>query len=142
MLAPQITRTSNSIRGLLTQIHPALHRGLGHASIVLHRYPSPTEVDERKKLANRLTKRRVAHGKKPCGRDRSGARRTGCARARHSGRTIVIPYSSIASLRSERSGSGGRRQRHDMSMTPSSKLILLAHSIGKPAKKRQVHQEY
>ncbi|MGF6482583.1 hypothetical protein QFZ91_004810 [Paraburkholderia sp. JPY419] len=36
-LAAQITRTGNSIRGLLTQIHPVLHRGLGHALIVLQR---------------------------------------------------------------------------------------------------------
>jgi hypothetical protein len=63
-LAAQITQTSNRIRGLLTQIHPALERVLGprldHPVVLdlLERYPSPAELaaTSEKALANRLTK--------------------------------------------------------------------------------------
>jgi transposase len=63
-LAGQITQTSNRIRGLLTQIHPALERVLGphldHPAVLdlLERYPSPAQLASvsEKQLANRLTK--------------------------------------------------------------------------------------
>lgn len=61
-LAGQITQVSNRIRGLLTQIHPALERVLGprldHLAILdlLQRYPSPTAMRTagEKRLASRL----------------------------------------------------------------------------------------
>lgn len=63
-LASQITQTSNRIRGLLTQIHPALERVIGprldHPAVLdlLERYPSPAALAAAspKTLANRLTK--------------------------------------------------------------------------------------
>ncbi|QBP49597.1 IS110 family transposase [Burkholderia pseudomallei] len=63
-LAAQVTQTSNRIRGLLTQIHPALERVLGprldHLAVLdlLERYPSPSALAaaNEKTLANRLTK--------------------------------------------------------------------------------------
>ena len=63
-LAGQITATSNRIRGLLTQIHPALARVVGprldHAAVLdlLERYPSPAQLASvsEKQLANRLAK--------------------------------------------------------------------------------------
>jgi transposase len=63
-LAGQITQTSNRIRGLLTQIHPALERVLGphldHPAVLdlLERYPSPAQLAavSEKRLANRLVK--------------------------------------------------------------------------------------
>ncbi len=63
-LADQVTQTSNRIRGLLTQIHPALERVLGprldHPAVLdlLERYPSPAALAavSEKTLANRLTK--------------------------------------------------------------------------------------
>lgn len=63
-LADQITQTSNRIRGLLTQIHPALERVLGprldHPAVLdlLQRYPSPSRLASvsEASLANRLGK--------------------------------------------------------------------------------------
>ncbi|MCA7918118.1 transposase [Burkholderia contaminans] len=63
-LAALVTQTSNHIRGLLTQIHPALERVLGPrldhpaAPDLLERYPSPSAfaAASEKTLANRLTK--------------------------------------------------------------------------------------
>lgn len=49
-LAAQTTQASNRIRGLLTQIHPALERVLGprldHPAVLdlLQRYPSPEKL--------------------------------------------------------------------------------------------------
>jgi transposase len=49
-LAAQITQVGNRVRGLLTQIHPALERAIGprldHPAILdlLQRYPSPAEL--------------------------------------------------------------------------------------------------
>ena len=62
-LAGQVTQTSNRIRGLLTQIHPALERAVGphldHPAMLdlLEHYPSPVELAavSEKTLANRLT---------------------------------------------------------------------------------------
>jgi transposase len=70
-LAAQITQTSNRIRGLLTQIHPALERVLGprldHPAVLdlLERYPSPATLAaiSEKTLANRLTKLAPRMGK-------------------------------------------------------------------------------
>src|SRR5471032_912483 len=70
-LADQITQTSNRIRGLLTQIHPALERVLGprldHPAVLdlLERYPSPAELaaTSEKTLANRLSKLAPRMGK-------------------------------------------------------------------------------
>lgn len=63
-LATQTTQASNCIRGLLTQIHPALERVLGprldHPAVLdlLRRYPSPEKNDSlgEKKLATQLSK--------------------------------------------------------------------------------------
>jgi transposase len=70
-LAGQITQVSNRIRGLLTQIHPALERVLGprldHPAILdlLERYPSPAQLAavSPKQLANRLVKLAPRMGK-------------------------------------------------------------------------------
>lgn len=70
-LAGQITQTSNRIRGLLTQIHPALERVLGphldHPAVLdlLERYPSPAQLAavRQTKLADRLTKLAPRMGK-------------------------------------------------------------------------------
>ena len=71
-LADQITQASNRIRGLLTQIHPALERVLGprldHPAVLdlLQRYPSPTRLASLSEvnLANRLSKLAPRLGKK------------------------------------------------------------------------------
>lgn len=63
-LAAQTTQASNRIRGLLTQIHPALERVLGprldHPAVLdlLQRYPSPEKLASlgEKKLATQLCK--------------------------------------------------------------------------------------
>ncbi|MHB8348163.1 MAG: IS110 family RNA-guided transposase [Acidiferrobacterales bacterium] len=63
-LAAQITQVSNRIRGLLTQIHPALERVLGprldHPAVcaLLQRYPSPAALSavSEKRLAGYLAK--------------------------------------------------------------------------------------
>ncbi|WP_181159367.1 IS110 family transposase [Burkholderia multivorans] len=70
-LAAQVMQTSNRIRGLLTQIHPALERVLGprldHPAVLdlLERYPSPAALagTSEKTLANRLTKLAPRMGK-------------------------------------------------------------------------------
>lgn len=70
-LAAQITATSNRIRGLLTQIHPALERVVGphldHPAMLdlLERYPSPSKLAaiSQKQLANRLLKLAPRMGK-------------------------------------------------------------------------------
>lgn len=70
-LAGQITQTSNRMRGLLTQIHPALERVLGprldHPAVLdlLERYPSPAQLASisEKQLANRLVKLAPRMGK-------------------------------------------------------------------------------
>lgn len=71
-LAGQITQTSNGIRGLLKQIHPALERVLGphldHPAMLdlLERYPSPAQLASisEKQLANRLVKFAPRMGKR------------------------------------------------------------------------------
>jgi transposase len=70
-LAAQITATSNRIRGLLTQIHPALERVVGphldHPAMLdlLERYPSPAQLSSisQKQLATRLLKLAPRMGK-------------------------------------------------------------------------------
>ncbi|MBA5690741.1 IS110 family transposase [Rugamonas apoptosis] len=70
-LADQITQTSNRIRGLLTQIHPALERVLGprleHPAVLdlLQRHPSPASLAavSEKSLANKLSKLAPRMGK-------------------------------------------------------------------------------
>lgn len=70
-LAGQITQTNNRIRGLLTQIHPALERILGprldHPAVLdlLERYPSPAQLASlsEKQLSNRLVKLAPRMGK-------------------------------------------------------------------------------
>jgi transposase len=72
-LAGQITQVSNRIRGLLTQIHPALERVLGprldHPAILdlLQRYPSPSSMRAagEKRLGNRLLKNAPRKGRAP-----------------------------------------------------------------------------
>ncbi|WP_282859927.1 IS110 family transposase [Pseudoclavibacter helvolus] len=71
-LAGQVTATSNRIRGLLTQIHPALERVLGphldHKSVVdlLQRHPAPADLAKLgpTRLANRLVKLAPRMGKR------------------------------------------------------------------------------
>lgn len=63
-LAEQINQTSNRIRGLLTQVHPALERALGprlqHPAVLdlIERYPSPQAMRSagRARLKTRLRK--------------------------------------------------------------------------------------
>lgn len=63
-LAKQVTATSNRIRGLLTQIHPALERVLGprldHPAVLdlLRAWPTPEALRHagRRRIGNRLTK--------------------------------------------------------------------------------------
>jgi transposase len=70
-LAGQIVQVSNRIRGLLTQIHPALERVIGphldHPAMLdlLERYPSPAQLAalSQKQLANRLVKLAPRMGK-------------------------------------------------------------------------------
>ena len=70
-LAAQITATSNRIRGLLTQIHPALERAVGphldHPAMLdlLERNPSPAQLSSlsERQLANRLLKLAPRMGK-------------------------------------------------------------------------------
>jgi transposase len=70
-LVAQITATSNRIRGLLTQIHPALERVVGphldHAAMLdlLERYPAPAQLASlsQKQLATRLLKLAPRMGK-------------------------------------------------------------------------------
>ena len=70
-LAGQIVQISNRIRGLLTQIHPALERVVGphldHPAMLdlLERYPSPAQLAalSQKQLANRLVKLAPRMGK-------------------------------------------------------------------------------
>jgi len=70
-LAAQITATSNRIRGLLTQIHPALERVVGahldHPAMLdlLERYPSPAQLTSlsEKQLATRLLRLAPRMGK-------------------------------------------------------------------------------
>lgn len=70
-LAGQITQVSNRIRGLLTQIHPALERVIGphldHPAMLdlLERYPSPAQLAAltQKQLTNRLVKLAPRMGK-------------------------------------------------------------------------------
>ena len=64
-LAKQVNATTNRIRGLLTQIHPALERAIGprldHPAVLelLQHYPSPAAMKAAgtTRLANRLMKR-------------------------------------------------------------------------------------
>jgi transposase len=71
----QITATSNRIRGLLTQIHPALERvlgpHLGHPAVLdlLQRYPSPTAMKAAgaTRLGNRLVKLAPRMGRRLAG---------------------------------------------------------------------------
>lgn len=68
--AAQITQVSNRVRGLLTQIHPALERVLGprldHPAILdlIERYPSPVDLRRvgQKRVATRLLKRAPREG--------------------------------------------------------------------------------
>ncbi|MFJ8894304.1 IS110 family transposase [Leifsonia sp. NPDC102414] len=70
-LAGQITQVSNRIRGLLTQIHPALERVIGprldHPAILdlLQHYPSPAAMRAagEKRLRNRLLKNAPRKGR-------------------------------------------------------------------------------
>lgn len=69
-LAGQINRVSNRVRGLLTQIHPALERAIGpelhHPAVLelLVRYPSPAAMRSlgRARLATRLRRRAPRKG--------------------------------------------------------------------------------
>lgn len=71
-LAAQATQASNRIRGLLTQIHPALERVLGpwldHSAVLdlLQRYPSPEKLASQgeKRLASQLCKLAPRLGKR------------------------------------------------------------------------------
>ena len=87
-LAAQTTQASNRIRGLLTQIHPALERVLGprldHPAVLdlLQRYPSP------EKLAlpgekNWQPSSRTPSGKTPCCRYHPSADTTNRHRSRY-----------------------------------------------------------
>lgn len=90
-LAAQTTQASNRIRGLLTQIHPALERVLGprldHPAVLdlLQRYPSPEKLASlgEKKLAAQLCKLAPRLGKRLAADASSGTGRTNRRRSRH-----------------------------------------------------------
>lgn len=90
-LAAQTTQASNRIRGLLTQIHPALERVLGprldHPAVLdlLQRYPSPEKLASlgEKKLAAQLCKLAPRLGKRLAAGHSSGTGRTNRRRSRH-----------------------------------------------------------
>lgn len=89
-LAAQTTQASNRIRGLLTQIHPALERVLGprldHPAVLdlLQRYPSPEKLASlgEKKLAAQLCKLAPRLGKRLAA-DIAHTGRTNRRRSRH-----------------------------------------------------------
>ena len=70
-LAAQITQVGNRVRGLLTQIHPALERAIGprldHPAIldILQRYPSPAAMRAagEKRVATRMLKHAPRKGR-------------------------------------------------------------------------------
>ncbi|WGS54885.1 IS110 family transposase (plasmid) [Paraburkholderia sp. D15] len=111
-LAAQITQTSNRIRGLLTQIHPALERVLGprldHPAVLdlLERYPSPAELASasEKTLANRLTKLAPRMGKSLAAEIVQALREQAVIVPGTQAATIVMPRlaQQLASLRKQR----------------------------------------
>ncbi|MGF6506083.1 IS110 family transposase [Paraburkholderia sp. 32] len=111
-LAAQITQTSNRIRGLLTQIHPALERVLGprldHPAVLdlLERYPSPAELaaTSEKTLANRLTKLAPRMGKSLAAEIVQALREQAVIVPGTQAATIVMPRlaQQLASLRKQR----------------------------------------
>jgi len=116
-LADQITQTSNRIRGLLTQIHPALERVLGprldHPAVLdlLQRYPSPTRLASLSEasLANRLSKLAPRLGK-ALAREISQAL---------SEQTVVVPGTNAATIvlpRLAHQLSELRRQREEVAL--------------------------
>lgn len=111
-LAAQITQTSNRIRGLLTQIHPALERVLGprldHPAVLdlLERYPSPTELAaaSEKTLANHLTKFAPRMGKNLAAEIVQALREQAVIVPGTQAATIVMPRlaQQLAALRKQR----------------------------------------
>lgn len=127
-LAGQITQVSNRIRGLLTQIHPALERVLGprldHPAVgaLLQKYPSPaalSAVSEKRlaaflgKHAPRLAKRLAAE-----------------IHAALSEQTVVVPGTQAVGLVLPRLGSqlaALRRQREELVQEVEQRV--LAHPL-------------
>ncbi len=95
-LAGQITQVSNRIRGLLTQIHPALERVLGprldHPAVLdlLQRYPSPAA------LAGLSEKRLVMHLRKLAPRLAKGLAAE--IRQALAEQSVVVPGTNAAGL--------------------------------------------
>jgi hypothetical protein len=116
-LAGQITQTSNRIRGLLTQIHPALERVLGprleHPAVLalLERYPTPAQLTalSERQLATPPRQARAAHGQHlGCG-NRPGAGGADGRGPGDAGRAHCPAAVSAATGGAARSA-GGRRQ--------------------------------
>ena len=114
-LAEQITQVSNRMRGLLTQIHPALERVLGprldHPAVLdlVERYPSPAKMASlsEKQLANRLVKLAPRMGKRLAGEIVQAL----------SEQTVVVPGASAAAIVLPRLAQqlvALRRQREDV----------------------------
>ncbi len=127
-LSAQVTQTSNRIRGLLTQIHPALERVLGprldHPAVLdlLVRYPSPAALASagQRRLANRLSKLapRLA--------TRLATEITEALRQQ----TVVVPGTSAATIvlpRLAQQLAGLRKQRNDLSVEIEQRV--LAHPL-------------
>mgnify|MGYP001648663063 FL=1 len=127
-LSAQVTQTSNRIRGLLTQIPPALERVLGprldHPAVLdlLVRYPSPAALASagQRRLANRLSKLapRLA--------TRLATEITEALRQQ----TVVVPGTSAATIvlpRLAQQLAGLRKQRNDRSVEIEQRV--LAHPL-------------
>ena len=134
-LTQQATATSNRIRGLLTQIHPALERAIGphldHPAMaeLLVKYPTPDALQRagQTRVAKFMT--RTAPGREPLGRrylhrpvrtDRGGRRHGPTAPGRAAGPAARLPGRGPGPCRGHRGGppsshrpdihAGGRRQ--------------------------------
>jgi transposase len=111
-LAQQITATSNRIRGLLTQVHPALERVLGprldHPAVLdlLQRYPSPAALAAAgpTRLGNRLVKLAPRIGRRLAGEVSEALAQQTVVVVGTNATTIVLPRlaKQLAALRAQR----------------------------------------
>lgn len=127
-LAEQITQVSNRMRGLLTQIHPALERVLGprldHPAVLdlLERYPSPAKLASlsEKQLANRLVKLAPRMGRSLAGEIVQAL----------SEQTVVVPGANAAAIvlpRLAQQLASLRRQRDDVAK--EIERLVVAHPL-------------
>lgn len=120
-LAGQVTATSNRIRGLLTQIHPALERVIGphldHPAVLdlLQHYPSPAAMAAagEKRLATRLTKRAPRIGARLAAETIAALGEQTVVVVGTNAATLVLPRlaEQLASLRRQRDEIGAEVER-------------------------------